>query len=87
VLRVGNDPRPICQRSALVHGDDRPVDLAEGGAAEFRVVRWLLIPILEWLREHPDDPANALEATLAALPTPPEWEAKFNAAAPDLTSG
>lgn len=74
-------------RSALLHGEDRPVDLTQGRAAEFRVVRWLLIPILEWLREHPDDPANDLEAALAALPAPPDWEAKFTAAASDLTSG
>lgn len=75
-------------RSALVHGEDRPVDLSEGRAAEFRVVRWLLIPILEWLRDHPDDPANDLEAALAALPAPPDWEAKFTAAVDsDLPSG
>ena len=47
-------------RSALVHGEDRPVDLSRAALAEFRVVRWLLIPILEWLREHPDDPGERL---------------------------
>jgi len=89
--RADADPRWRCSeweaaldlydtRSALVHGENRPVDLAEGRRAEYWVARWLLVPILEWLREHPDDPAGDLEAALKALPAPADLEAQFNAA-------
>lgn len=68
-------------RSALVHGEDLQVALAQGRKAEFRVLRWLLATILEWLQAHPDDPAGDLEAAVSALPEPPDWEAQFDAAA------
>ena len=38
-------------------------------------------------QEHPDDPANDLEAALAALPAPPDWEANFKAADSGQASG
>ncbi|MCA1706944.1 MAG: hypothetical protein LC808_28240 [Actinobacteria bacterium] len=74
-------------RSALVHGEDCRIDLSVSRRAEYRVLRWLLVPILEWLHAHPDNPAGDLEAALAALPEPPDWEARFNAAASPVPPG
>jgi hypothetical protein len=36
-------------------------------------------PILDWLREHPDDPVGDLDATLAAVDGPEGWQAMVDA--------
>jgi hypothetical protein len=89
--RADADPRWRCSeweaaldlyatRSALVHGEDRPVGFAESRTAEYWVGALLLPPILEWLSDHADDPAGDLEAAVAALPAPMDWEAQFRSA-------
>lgn len=59
-------------RSAVIHGDDTNVE-KQGDRALFEALR-LTEPILTWLDDHPSDPIGDLEATIRALPPPPDWE-------------
>jgi hypothetical protein len=63
-------------RSGAAHGDPTAVDTKH---AEFWVTHYLMEPILDWLREHPDDPVGDLEATLAAIDDPEGWQAMVDA--------
>ena len=61
------------QRSQVVHGDGSdPVDDREASSAIFRVVRYLLGPICEWMEAHPDDPVGDLDKKIESVPLPPE---------------
>ena len=62
-------------RNAAAHGEGRSVEAKDASTAEYWVLHYLLEPILDWLRLHSDEPVDALEQAVAALPEPPDWEA------------
>ncbi len=47
--------------------------------AEYRVVHYLVEPILDWLRKHPQDPVAALEEAIDAIEDPAGWQMMVNA--------
>ena len=61
-------------RSDAAHGDPTAVDIREADAAEYWVCRYLMEPILDWLRTHPDDPVGALEREVDTIESPEPWE-------------
>lgn len=61
-------------RNRAAHGEGRLVELKDASTAEYWVLHYLLEPILEWLRLHQEEPVEALEQAVAALPDPPDWE-------------
>lgn len=86
--RVGEQPPWRCSewhrvvdwydlRSDVVHGGGPKVDPDDAQSAVFWTLRYLTVPILTWLIDHPDDPIGDLDAALAALPAPPDWEARL----------
>lgn len=60
-------------RSDAAHGDPGGVDAKEASTAEYCVLHYLMEPILDWLREHPEDPVADLEAAIDATQKPDSW--------------
>lgn len=71
-------------RSHVAHGGhpDEVVEKA-GQRAAFWTLHYLLEPILEWLIDHPEDPLSDLDAVIARLPEPPDWEQLITAGGED----
>lgn len=64
-------------RSEVVHGRGPTIELREARNALFWAMRYLAEPILAFLSEHENDPIDALESEIAALPAMPDWEARL----------
>jgi hypothetical protein len=66
-------------RSGAAHGDPASVDPKVASSAEYWVTHYLMEPILDWLREHPDDPVGELEAAIGTIDHPDGWSAMVDA--------
>ena len=66
-------------RSGAAHGAPDAVDAKQASTAEYCVLHYLMEPILNWLREHPEDPVTSLEVALDAIEEPGGWEGMIEA--------
>jgi hypothetical protein len=66
-------------RSEVAHGGMNAVDAKAADDAEFWIARFLVQPILLWMRDHPVDPIGALEAALNSQDEPAGWRAMVEA--------
>ncbi len=61
-------------RSDAAHGNPQSVDTKEANSAEYCVLHYLMEPILNWLREHPQNPVADLEAMIDGVEEPGGWQ-------------
>jgi hypothetical protein len=61
-------------RSAIVHGESVDLDDDFVDRIEFLVMNRLSEPILRFLAEHPDHPADDLTRAIGAIPVPPDLD-------------
>ena len=66
-------------RSDAAHGVPNAVDAREASSAEYCVLHYLMEPILNWLREHPQAPVADLEAMIDAVEEPDRWQEMIEA--------
>ncbi|MYG73644.1 MAG: hypothetical protein F4197_14375 [Acidimicrobiia bacterium] len=66
-------------RSAAAHGALNSVDAKHASSAEYCVLHYLMEPILNWLREHPQEPVADLEEVIDAIEEPGGWEGMIEA--------
>ena len=61
-------------RSDAAHGVPNAVNAKYASSAEYCVSHYLMEPILNWLREHPQTPVADLEALIDAVEDPDGWQ-------------
>lgn len=64
------------QRAGFVHHGEATKSVGGTFAPDYWIYASLLTPILEWLKDHSDNPISDLDSVLAALPDPPDWSAR-----------
>ena len=73
-------------RSDAAHGNPQSVDAKEANSAEYCVLHYLMEPILNWLREHPQNPVTDLEAMIDEVEEPGGWQEMVEAISSQDTS-
>jgi hypothetical protein len=61
-------------RSDIAHGKATTVPEELASQALYRISHHVAEPVLAWLRQNRGDPLEALDAALATIEEPPDWQ-------------